>query len=66
MHLVDRWVPKRRALGPDGKFTGVPLIPRDAWLEGLVNAVVHRSYSMAGDHRRTASAPEPRTSRSPR
>jgi len=22
----------------------------DAWLEGVVNAVVHRSYSLAGDH----------------
>lgn len=48
--ITDRWVPKRRALGPEGRFTGVPLVPRDAWLEGLVNAVVHRSYSMAGDH----------------
>jgi ATP-dependent DNA helicase RecG len=28
----------------------VPLVPEDAWLEGLVNAVVHRSYSLAGDH----------------
>jgi ATP-dependent DNA helicase RecG len=28
----------------------VPLVPEDAWLEGLVNAVVHRSYSIAGDH----------------
>ncbi len=26
------------------------MIPRDAWLEGLVNAVIHRSYSMQGDH----------------
>lgn len=25
-------------------------MPRDAWLEGLVNAVIHRSYSAAGDH----------------
>lgn len=25
-------------------------MPRDAWLEGIVNAVVHRSYSLAGDH----------------
>lgn len=28
----------------------MPLVPEDAWLEGLVNAVVHRSYSVAGDH----------------
>ncbi|GGG81325.1 ATP-binding protein [Corynebacterium pelargi] len=25
-------------------------IPREAWLEGLRNAVIHRSYAMAGDH----------------
>lgn len=28
----------------------MPLVPEDAWLEGIVNAVVHRSYSMVGDH----------------
>lgn len=42
--------PKRRALQSSGKFGDVPLVPEDAWLEGLVNAVVHRSYSNAGDH----------------
>ena len=43
-------VPSRRALGPGGRFEDMPIIPADAWLEGLVNAVVHRSYSYAGDH----------------
>ncbi|NLT06397.1 MAG: winged helix-turn-helix transcriptional regulator [Solirubrobacterales bacterium] len=42
--------PTRRALRPDGRFGPVPLVPEDAWLEGLVNAAVHRSYSLAGDH----------------
>lgn len=42
--------PVRRALQPTGRFGDVPLIPEDAWLEALVNAVVHRSYSMGGDH----------------
>lgn len=42
--------PVRRALRSSGTFGDVPLIPEDAWLEGLVNAVVHRSYSMSGDH----------------
>lgn len=42
--------PTRRALGGEGLFTSVPLIPEDAWLEGIVNAVVHRSYSLGGDH----------------
>ncbi len=42
--------PVRRALGGEGRFEDVALVPEDAWLEGLVNAVVHRSYSLAGDH----------------
>jgi ATP-dependent DNA helicase RecG len=42
--------PVRRALGGHGRFEDVPLVPEDAWLEGMVNAVVHRSYSLAGDH----------------
>ncbi|MGH9893691.1 MAG: ATP-binding protein, partial [bacterium] len=42
--------PVRRALGQSGRFEGEHLIPEDAWLEGLVNAVVHRSYSIGGDH----------------
>lgn len=47
---VQRLQPTRRALQPDGRFGTVPLIPEDAWLEGIVNAAVHRSYSAAGDH----------------
>jgi ATP-dependent DNA helicase RecG len=42
--------PRRRALSDRGVFDDVPLVPEDAWLEGLVNAAVHRSYSLAGDH----------------
>lgn len=48
--LIEQVLPKRRALTGTGRFEPVPIIPRDAWLEGLVNAVVHRSYSAAGDH----------------
>jgi ATP-dependent DNA helicase RecG len=47
---VERLQPTRRALGKGGIFEDVPLVPGDAWLEGIVNAAVHRSYSMAGDH----------------
>jgi ATP-dependent DNA helicase RecG len=47
---VQEAQPARRALLETGRFGDVPLIPEDAWLEGLVNAVVHRSYSAAGDH----------------
>jgi ATP-dependent DNA helicase RecG len=47
---VQRLQPTRRALISTGKFGDVSLIPNDAWLEGIVNAAVHRSYSAAGDH----------------
>jgi ATP-dependent DNA helicase RecG len=48
---ITRLQPVRRALVVEtGRFGDVPLVPEDAWLEGLVNAVVHRSYSIAGDH----------------
>jgi len=47
---VQRLQPTRRALATSGRFEAMGLVPEDAWLEGLVNAVVHRSYSMAGDH----------------
>lgn len=48
--LVGKWQATRRALSGRGVFEDVPLVPEDAWLEGVVNAVVHRSYSLAGDH----------------
>lgn len=48
--LVAELMPTRRALGSTGRFERIGLVPRDAWLEGIVNAVVHRSYSMQGDH----------------
>lgn len=48
--IVEQWAPARRALGASGRFERVPVIPRDVWLEAIVNAVVHRSYSLTGDH----------------
>lgn len=47
---VERLQPTRTALGVGGSFEAIPLVPQDAWLEGIVNAAVHRSYSMMGDH----------------
>ncbi|WP_245822484.1 hypothetical protein [Brachybacterium avium] len=47
---IESWMPHRRALGSGGRFTDHSLVPKDAWFEGFVNAVVRRSYSMAGDH----------------
>ena len=37
-------------LDRDGKFVKVPEYPDFAWLEGLVNAVTHRDYSISGDY----------------
>lgn len=56
--VIETMMPKRRALGPSGRFGPVPIVPRDAWLEGLVNAVLHRSYSMVGDHVRFEIFPD--------
>ena len=47
---IAKLQPTRKALGTSGRFEQIPLIPPGAWLEGLVNAVIHRSYSLAGDH----------------
>lgn len=47
---VQNVQPTRRALGRGGRFEDIALVPEDAWLEGVVNAVVHRSYSLSGDH----------------
>lgn len=55
---IERFLPRRRVLTPGGRFEGQPVIPRDAWLEGMVNAVLHRSYSAAGDHIRVEIFPD--------
>ncbi|HEX2040221.1 MAG TPA: ATP-binding protein [Acidimicrobiales bacterium] len=47
--VVRELEPARRVLRK-GSFVREGLIPEDAWLEGIVNAVVHRSYSLGGDH----------------
>lgn len=47
---IEGMLPRVRRLGTSGLFEDENLIPHDVWLEGLVNAVIHRSYSMAGDH----------------
>ena len=55
--VIEGWVPKVQALAPSGRFEPRPIIPRNVWLEGLVNAVLHRSYSNAGDHVRVEIFP---------
>lgn len=49
---LQQTLPRRKALGPEGKFHWVDPIPEEAWLEALVNAVIHRAYSNFGDHTR--------------
>lgn len=55
--VMEDWIPRTQALRRSGRFEPRPIIPRDVWLEGLVNAVLHRSYSMAGDHIRVEIFP---------
>jgi ATP-dependent DNA helicase RecG len=55
--LVDEWMPRRNALALSGRFEDQPMLPRQVWLEGLVNAVIHRSYSIQGDHVRVELFP---------
>ena len=55
---IEELIPKRRALRTSGLFEDEPIVPRDAWLEGVVNAVIHRSYSLGGDHIRCEIFPD--------
>lgn len=55
--VIDEWIPSRQALSGSGRFEDQPMLPRRAWLEGLVNAVIHRSYSIQGDHIRVEIFP---------
>lgn len=55
--LVQAWQPKRTGLNASGRFSDIPVVPEEAWLEGIVNAVVHRSYNLAGDHIRVEIFP---------
>ncbi|WP_109510180.1 ATP-binding protein [Nocardioides speluncae] len=55
---IGQWIAKRRVLAPGGRFVAEPIVPADAWLEGLVNAVIHRSYSAAGDNIRVSLFPD--------
>lgn len=47
---IHEALPKRRSLGPDGRFDWFGIVPEEVWLEALVNAVIHRAYSNFGDH----------------
>ncbi len=55
--IIEEMMPRRRHLVESGRFEGRPIVPRDAWLEGVVNAVIHRSYSLSGYHIRVEIYP---------
>lgn len=48
--IIEKSIYKKKSLGPNGEFTFQDIIPRGVWLEGLINAFIHRSYSMSGDY----------------
>ena len=50
--LLRRWLPAATRLQRGGRFATSTLIPEFVWLEAVVNAVTHRSYSIGGDHAR--------------
>ena len=52
--FIREQLPKWRQLGPDGRFDWFPIVPEAAWMEALVNAVLHRAYSDFGDHIRAS------------
>ncbi|WP_257181182.1 RNA-binding domain-containing protein [Corynebacterium cystitidis] len=58
-------LPTVKRLGTSGIFEEHTLIPHEVWLEGLVNAVIHRSYSLIGDHIRFEIFPDRITISSP-
>jgi ATP-dependent DNA helicase RecG len=47
---LRRWLPAATRLGHGGRFDRDSLLPEAAWLEAIVNSVVHRSYAIGGDH----------------
>lgn len=49
-NLLESQMREFQQLGRDGVFKKIPEYPAFAWLEGLVNAVAHRDYSIQGDH----------------
>ena len=48
--LLESQMREFQQLGRDGVFKRIPEYPAFAWLEGLVNAVTHRDYSLQGEY----------------
>ncbi len=51
---IAEWLPRAIRLGEGGRFGPATIIPEAAWLEAIVNAITHRSYSLGGDHIRVS------------
>jgi ATP-dependent DNA helicase RecG len=49
---IQELLPSAIRLGTEGRFIDQTVIPEAVWLEAIVNAVTHRSYSNGGDHTR--------------
>jgi ATP-dependent DNA helicase RecG len=47
---IQELLPSAIRLGGEGRFVDQTVIPEAVWLEAIVNAVTHRSYSIGGDH----------------
>jgi ATP-dependent DNA helicase RecG len=48
--MISEQLREFQYLGNDGVFKIIPEYPEFAWFEGLINAVTHRNYAIAGDH----------------
>ncbi len=47
---IKKLLPRTMRLSATGQFEKATLVPEYVWLEAVVNAVIHRSYSIGGDH----------------
>lgn len=48
--LLESQMREFQRLDRDGVFRKIPEYPSFAWMEGIVNAVTHRDYSLQGDY----------------
>ncbi len=48
--FIDTQLRDFQYLNQEGKFDIMPEYPEFAWFEGIVNALVHRNYSIRGEH----------------
>ncbi len=46
--IIQSQIRERSVLGKDNRFYPIPEYPQPAWYEAIVNACVHRSYSLKG------------------